>query len=91
MKRLATITPQTKSAQVAADLCNVLESVICEEARRDCAYFASVVMRDEGGKRYVNGAHHERWHRFLDQHPRAVILAPVEHGKTQRFNAAVVF
>ena len=54
-------------------------------ARQDPAAFVEYVMTHERtGRRIRNARHHIEWHRFLDAHRRAVLWAPVEHGKTQQ-------
>ena len=52
-------------------------------ARTNHATFCEFALTHERtGGAIFNGQHHRDWHRFLDDNQRAVIFAPVEHGKT---------
>lgn len=59
-------------------------SLAVREARVDAARFVEYAFRHElTGARLVNAPFHLEWHAFLSNHDRAVVVAPVEHAKTQ--------
>lgn len=54
-------------------------------ARRDPAAFIEFAIRDEGSGRVLRNADfHREWQELLTQHANVVLIAPVEHGKTQQ-------
>lgn len=54
-------------------------------ARRDPAAFNEYALRHEKtNARLRNGVHHVAWQTHLSANKRAVLFAPVEHGKTQQ-------
>ena len=59
--------------------------LLLRSCRRSAAAFCEYALSHEKtGKRLRNATHHVEWHAFLDAHDRAVLWAPVEHGKTQQ-------
>lgn len=62
-----------------------LDELHVKEAReRADAFTEYVLTHEETGDPIVNAPFHIEWHRFLDEHPLAVLIAPVEHAKTQQ-------
>lgn len=56
--------------------------LLLRSCRRSCSAFVEYALTHEKtGKSLQNAAHHVEWQRFLDEHSRAVLWAPVEHGK----------
>lgn len=56
-------------------------------ARRDPAAFIEYALRHErDNTKLDNAAFHVEWQRFLDAHRWAVLIAPVEHAKTQQIS-----
>ncbi len=60
-----------------------------EENRRlahsSSAHFVEYALRDEGsGKRLHNASFHFEWHEFIRDNPMIVLIAPVEHAKSQQ-------
>lgn len=56
-----------------------------EASRKSAAAFVPYAIRHEKtGKRITNAPHHEEWQAHFDQNRRAILFAPVEHGKTQQ-------
>lgn len=54
-------------------------------ARATTAGFLEYAIRHERtGKKITNAPHHVEWQEHFDQHRRAILFAPVEHGKTQQ-------
>ena len=54
-------------------------------SRVDVNAFMEYVFTDSvGGAPLVQGEIHRAWHAHIDMHPRALILAPREHGKTEQ-------
>lgn len=54
-------------------------------ARTDCgALVEYAIPHEKTGRRIRNAPFHWEWHRILDREPFAVIIAAVEHGKTQQ-------
>jgi len=52
------------------------------EARVNCAKFIEfAIPHEKTGKPVRNQPFHEEWHRHLDSHDYAVLVAPVEHAK----------
>lgn len=63
----------------------VLEEIHIAEARTSPAAFVQYAFRhEEHNRSIVNAQHHIEWHEFLDNNRRAILFAPVEHGKTQQ-------
>lgn len=59
--------------------------LLLRSCRRSCAAFIEYALTHEKtGKPLRNAAHHLEWQRFLDEHSRAILWAPVEHGKSQQ-------
>lgn len=75
----------TESSERAfADVAHVLEAIHIFEARRDPGAFVQYAFRhEEKGTPIENASHHLEWHKFLNEHDRAILFAPVEHAKTQ--------
>lgn len=62
----------------------VLEEIQIHEARRSPAAFVQYAFRhEETNEPIENAKHHQEWHQFFDENPRAILFAPVEHAKTQ--------
>lgn len=60
-------------------------------ARVDPAAFAEYVLREEETGKEIELAPFQReWHRSLDEHQKAVLWAPPEHGKSQAVSIARV-
>lgn len=60
-------------------------------AREDpLAFNEYVLTNEETGEPVKNGPHHIAWHRHLDENQLALIIAPVEHGKTQSLSVGRV-
>lgn len=58
-------------------------------ARKSCGHFVEYGIRHERtNKPLKNGRHHWEWHAAVEQHPKTVIVAPVEHAKTQHLAIA---
>ncbi len=58
------------------------ESIL--KARESSADFVEYALRDEGtGQRLHNAWFHREWHELVRDHDLAVLIAPVEHAKTQ--------
>src|SRR5688572_23808855 len=55
----------------------------CRLARIDSSVFVDLVMG------YTSAPFQKRWHRAVAEHPRTVLWAPVEHGKTQQISTAL--
>lgn len=56
--------------------------LLLRACRRSPAVFIEFALRHERtGKPVRNAPHHLEWHAYLDAHRRAVLWAPVEHGK----------
>ncbi len=54
------------------------------EARRSSAALVEYALRDEGtGKRLHNASFHREWHELVKAHDLVVLIAPVEHAKSQ--------
>lgn len=69
-----------------------LDRIQLEEARTSPAAFVQYAFRHEKTNEAIeNAEHHEEWHRFFDQNPRAILFAPVEHAKTQHAIGRVIF
>ncbi len=61
------------------------QELLLRSCRRSAAAFIEyVIAHEKTGKRLRNAAHHIEWQAFLDANKRAVLWAPVEHGKTQQ-------
>jgi hypothetical protein len=61
-------------------------------ARTDPEAFAEYVMLDEVSQRPIRLSDlHREWHRFLSANPWAVLVAPVEHGKTVTLISRVLY
>ena len=61
------------------------QELLLRSCRRSAAAFIEyVIAHEKTGKRLRNAAHHVEWQAFLDANKRAVLWAPVEHGKTQQ-------
>lgn len=55
------------------------------KARKDAAAFVEYAIRHERtGKRVVNAPFHREWHEALRSHENVVLMASVEHAKTQQ-------
>lgn len=62
-----------------------------KRARRNAGAFIEYALRNEAdGSRLVNADFHWEWHEHLDHHPMAVLVAPVEHAKTQQISVGRV-
>ena len=73
-----------EQAQLAAAARNARRSV-ARLAREDCAVFCQFVLRDErGGRRIHLAPMHREWHSLLEAHPRLVLWAHVDSGKTNQ-------
>lgn len=60
-------------------------------ARNDCAAFIELVLRHEKtGKPVRNAQFHRDWQGHLDENEYAVLIAPVEHAKTQQISVGRV-
>lgn len=60
-------------------------------ARQDVNAFVELVMRDRRGRPIVQAPMHAAWHRLADRHPRLIILAHVEGGKTSQMAARILW
>jgi hypothetical protein len=61
------------------------KELLLRSCRRSASAFIEYALSHEKtGKRLQNAAHHVEWQAFLDANDRAVLWAPVEHGKTQQ-------
>ena len=76
---------------VDADTGNLLARARAREeqdvrrAREDPAFFIEYCIRDEySNARVFNAPFHREWHELFDEHPMAVLMAPVGHAKTQQ-------
>lgn len=79
----------TKTLAVMA---KALEEIHVVEARESPAAFAQYVFRhEETNAHIVNAPHHIEWHKFFDENRRAILFAPVEHGKTQQILARILW
>ena len=68
-----------------------LRSAQVVEARRSVAAFTELAMTDEAtGRRMRNAEFHREWQAHLSAHRLAVLVAPVEHGKTQQIVSKVI-
>ena len=66
--------------------------LVLRQARTNVVAFAEYVMLDEVTQRPIKmSALHKEWQAFLDANPWAVLVAPVEHGKTTQLIARVLF
>ncbi len=55
------------------------------QAREDVNAFIEYTQTDEQtGQRFLQADIHRAWHAHIDQHTRALIIAPREHGKTDQ-------
>lgn len=60
-----------------------------QEARTNAASFAEYVLRHElTGERIRNSDMHRDWHAKLDENHHTVLIAPIEHGKSQQITVA---
>ena len=58
-----------------------------ELARRDANEFIQWAGRDEeSGKPLVQAPLHRAWHQLLDAHPRLILWAAINHGKSQQIS-----
>jgi hypothetical protein len=65
---------------------------VLRQARRDVVAFCEYVMLDEVTQRPIKMSQlHRDWQAFLDANPWAVLVAPVEHGKTTQLIGRVLF
>lgn len=54
-------------------------------ARRSCAAFIEYALRNEQDDTVLqNAPFHEEWHEHLEENDRAILICPVEFGKTQQ-------
>lgn len=69
-----------------------IEAAHVELARTSAAAFVQYAFRHEETNALIeNARHHQEWHEFLDDHNRAILFAPVEHGKTQQVIGRVLW
>ena len=59
-------------------------------ARHKSEAFAEYVMRDERGRRFVNGEHHNRIHAAVRRFKRLVVKWPPEFGKSEQLTSIVL-
>lgn len=86
----ANLTPEQYRAQLVARV-EALEEAQIKRARESCPAFIEYVMRNEAdGSRVHNAEFHLEWQQMLDQHDHAVIVAPVEHAKSQQISVSRV-
>ena len=61
------------------------KALLVKRARRSAAAFIEYALRNEGdGSRIQNADFHLEWQETLEEYPRVVLMAPVEHAKTQQ-------
>jgi hypothetical protein len=62
------------------------------EARASVSAFTEFALTDEAtGRRITNAPFHRAWQAHFDANRLAVLIAPVEHGKTQQIVARLLF
>lgn len=84
-QRRAAALAQASPAEIAARKARAKHAALVKRARIDQAAFVEYVLRNESDGTVIrNAPHHEEWHDFLSLNDRAVLFAPVEHGKTQQ-------
>lgn len=80
------------AADALAAMAKALDVLQVAEARRSPDAFVQYCFRHEGTNDIIENAdHHKEWHRFFNENPRAILFAPVEHGKTQHVIGRVIF
>lgn len=92
--RAATWTPpkKTSARQKLEARMRAKRALVLRQARRDIVAFCEYVMLDEKTMRPIRlSVMHREWQAFLDANPWAVLVAPVEHGKTTMLIARVLF
>lgn len=89
------ITPPTAKTSARLKLearCRARHARILRQARIDIVAFTEYVIVEEVSQRPLRmSALHREWQKFLDENPWAVLVAPVEHGKTTQLIARVLF
>jgi hypothetical protein len=73
-------------------MAKVLDALQLHAARESPDAFVQYAFRHEKNNDLIENAdHHKEWHEFFDANPRAILFAPVEHGKTQHVIGRVIF
>lgn len=84
--------PKTSARQKLEARLRVKREQVLRRARTDIVAFCEFVLLEERTQRPLQMAPiHIEWQRYLEQHPWAVLVAPVEHGKTTQLIARVLF
>lgn len=74
-----------EKGEIARDRARAKHQADVSNAQRDAAKFIELALRNEqDDSRLRNAEFHEEWQRHFDQHRLAVLIAPVEHAKTQQ-------
>ena len=77
---------------VLLSMAKYVDEVQVFEARRSPAAFVQYAFRHERTNDLIeNAPHHVDWHQFFDENNRAILFAPVEHGKTQHVIGRVIY
>lgn len=77
--------------KVAIQQAEAREQALVRLARVDCSSFIEYVLRNEAdGSRLRNAPFHREWQETLDQHTHAVLIASVEHAKSQQISVGRV-
>lgn len=75
-----------------AEQVRMLRMAQLDEARRDVCSFAELALPEEAtGRAIRNAPFHVAWQRHFDVHRHAVLVAPIEHGKTQQVVARLLW
>jgi hypothetical protein len=80
------IVSPTKTHALVARQAQVQYAALCRLARKDCAIFNALCLRDEeSGRPIKNAPFHENWHDVASETRNMLIWAHPESGKTQQF------
>ena len=75
--------------EVARKVYGAWAKIACEPTPRGLKAFSEMVPRDqETHSRWTQSPHHREWQDAAHLHDRLVILAPIEHGKTEQLTVA---
>lgn len=61
-----------------------------EAVKSSCAFVEYAIRNEGDGSRLHAAPFHREWHTLLDTHPWVVLIAPVEHGKSQNIGVGKV-